>query len=701
MRLVKETKYFTPPFCNHYKHFFTTSSTVKKLLLFISFFIFSYLSAQDLRFQHYNYKDGLSHYRIPSSAKAMQDQQGFIWIPTFNGLNRFDGRHFKVFRYDRTNLNSLSTNLTTSLCEDDNRKIWIALVYKGLNIFNPKTNTFETVPENICTKIVHHIAKDKKGDIWIFNKDSKAICRCQKGTMTFEHLNPEDKFEVFAFLDTEDDNKWFGAIEGVVRYREQEKTFELFNPYPKIGNSPFENRIKFMTAMPNGEFWISSQQDSYYIFNPKTEIFKPFPTSITSLIDEAPNALFLDKDETLWMGHQAQIMAYDLKKDKAKIFQHQPTETHSLSPGVPIQFLQDEVGSLWSFTIGEGISITHHLKNPFINLPTQLHKELTLLLDDQHLLISTKEGLLSYHTPTNQFVPSILPPTLPSINPSWMRLSATGVLWWLDSQQKKVFSFHLKTGQQRNIDISSRFELDAKGNCWFFKAFYYYDVQEEALVSYKKDILQQDSSLQHNSINWLSIDDKNKVWVGIKQGFLVSYEPTSNKTQIYKHDPDKLNSLNKGEITRVFVGRNGWIYIRTDTGLSVYQPRQNKFQNLTEKDGMPSTQFVAYMEDDDGHFWLATTKGLSKLKIPDLTFQNFDESDGLPYGNFDWGQAKDRLGNIYFRKNQHFFRFHPDSLVVKTLIKPVVLTDLMVNNQIIAVDDSTGLLQNQIHFQKS
>ena len=679
----------------------------KRLFSLVPIFIFPLCAfCQNLHFKHYTVEDGLSYYRIPRASNLLQDEQGFLWIPTFNGLNRFDGREFRVFKNDPNNPNSIDNNVVLRICQDTEGKIWASIDgSREVNIYDPQTGIFEKLQDdsnflaNAPGQRINTMAKDKDGNMWL--SSSSHIYKCQKGSRVAELYRLKNSATGNTFLQTKDGKIWIGSNDGLyMLLPEQDSFVHYILDSNHIGNRKY-NGVKSMIEDENGEIWVTSREIGCAIFNPANQSFRPFPKNLLLQPNQAPVTLLNDTKGNIWLGDRGVVIQYQPAQGTVKIHRNQKEDFTTWLPGWGLHLLSDAAGSLWVASGMRGIGVAHTIQNPFYVLPENTYKENIIALDDRHVLLPTQKGILKFDIYQQKIVPSDFPTIVQNANAQWMRFSKQGDLWWWDKGQKKTFSYSFQSGKTRTVKMIERFAIDSNGNVWFKKKFFYYDIRQEKLIDLRPllSFSAPDSLVENCHISWIAVDTKDRVWYGTNGAGLLMLDAARKELKIFRHNPFNANSLSNGAVNRVLAASNGWIYCRTNTALNVYQPERDTFIHFTEKDGMPGTQYMASIEDNDGNMWFATTRGLTKLNIQDWRFSNFDFNDGLPGGVFNWGTGKDALGYLYFKKNGQLIRFHPDSIQQKDFTTPIVFTDFFLNQKKIEIGEHDSLLRKNIHYQ--
>ncbi len=672
------------------------------LLFFLS--LPSLVKGQDLRFKRYTHEDGLVDEQ-GYTFKMVQDEQGFLWIPSLNGLNRFDGREFKVFQNEMDKPSGLASNSVLDICMGENNQIWLALAGEGINIYDPETGIFEQLvhdpsdPESLCGNHVQHIHKDRTGNLWIYTVKGK-VCRCEKGTRQFKSY---PYIEANGFWHHSDGTIWTGGGKGLYRYVPEQDTFQHFVPNLHKPN-PTAQYVLSIIESPGGELWTSSKAKYQQIFNPQTATFRDFPPELIVRPNTPAKSFFKDKEGHLWIGNRAGIARFNPLTATLEKFFHDPNDPTTCQKGAIVSIFQDHGGSLWlSSFIREGLSVIHTLNNPFSVISIKANLA-AFPLNDRQMLLANPDGFSVFDIYKKEIVPNFLPPILQTARADHAKGSPNGDIWWWDAQQRKIFSYNLNTHQKRTLLQQDLFEVDAKGNLWFAKPLYY-NIEKEKLINYFQKVIDADTSglikkaVFHRTS--VTIDPQGRVWLGTNNAGLVRYNPATEAVRIFQHRPGNPESLVSGEVNMILSGSNGWMYISTGNGFSIYKPEFDQFFNLDKTNGLANTMKPSMIEDQQGRIWMGTERGMVVLNPENLSIQNFDENDGLPHGAFfERNATKDALGNFYYAMRDKLFRFHPDSVHLYKYVVPVVLTDFFLSLKKINPGEQNGIVKKNIDFQE-
>ena len=674
---------------------------IPKLLCFFCLVFPVLLGAQDLRFQHYNSQDGMSD-DIGFGSKMLQDQKGFLWIPSLNGLNRFDGQSFLLFQYGPDRPNGLASNKVADICQGQAGEIWLGFGGSGIQIYYPEKGIYESIlhdpanPKGLCGNDIRAIHKDDLGNIWI-QAVGAPVCRCEAGTREFKAY-PD--IEAHTLLHQDDGQLWLGGNRGLYKYLPTQDSFIRFTPFPEkkdfLYNSVFE-----MIEGPNGEIWFTSRRKGQGIFNPTTSSFREFPTELILEPGVAVKDIFKDRKGNIWFGGSAKVARLNPSTHQFDVFQHDPEEANSCQQGAIVSIFEDRAGSMWfSSYVKEGLSVVHSPQNPFQELPQDYSNLITW--NDRYMLLSGAAGFALYDINTRVVSRDSLPPVLLRAKGNLMKLSPNQNLWWWDRGQRKVLGYNLKTKAEISLDQNEKFELDTRGNVWFRRPFYY-DILKDSIIHYEQDILAADTSglIAKGGYQTVAVDAQDRVWLGTRLAGLVCYDPHQKKARIFQHHPETPFSLAKGTVNMILPGSNGWVYISTSEGFSIYQPEKNRFVNLYKPQGMPNSVHPPMIEDSQGNIWIGAQEGLLRLNVEDFSLQCFEEVDGLPKGWFYFSvSAKDARNHLYFMKGYRLFRFDPSQVTPKNHVSPVVLTDFYLNLEREAIGGQHAILQKSIEYQE-
>ena len=378
---------------------------------------------RDLKFTHLTTNDGLSQNTIKA---IVQDSRGFMWFATRDGLNRYDGNAFLVYKNNPNDPGSLSANFVTDLIEDDQGNLWIATFNGGVNKFNPTTERFtrythdpsnvNSISDDHVENIIRdsrgylwfgtqnfgldkfdpatggfthyrndsdgqfvgkftHVIEDRHGDIWFVGERGLFHLNVETGQIT--HPRAAINSSLVADNVSQDDagNLWLLAHSPIVGLVKYDRKAEQFTEYPVGAGAVGISQSKLFDDGGKG-FWVPSSLGLYY-FDRRTERFtyrfQHDETNPHSLSDNAVVAVYQDRSGVLWVGtEQGGLNLLNLEQKQFGFYRHRPNEPNSLSPGKVTAIYEDLNGVLWIGFFPRAVDrldrktgqITHYVPGP-------------------------------------------------------------------------------------------------------------------------------------------------------------------------------------------------------------------------------------------------------------------------------------------------------------------------------------------------
>ena len=317
-----------------------------------------------MRFRHLTIEDGLSQNAVNA---LLQDRQGFIWIGTQDGLNRYDGYTFTVYRHDPFDPATLSSSYVTALGEEADGTLWVGTLAGGLNRLDPDTGTVIRYA-NTAQYHVTAIAEDPRGDLWVGTNGGGVLrlAHADKG-------NPEAVFEPFvatpgdphsltgdevgALLVDLEGRLWVHTSKALSRYDETRRAFVRYAPGPDARDAPQDSVVSALVQTRDGTMWLGSARGLSRVTSTAggrfTSVPFPAPGAVSEWawiwqVAEGP-------DGSLWFATSAGLYRFDPETGVYTRFQHDATDPGSLSGDLINPLLWDRTGVLWLGTNGYGL----------------------------------------------------------------------------------------------------------------------------------------------------------------------------------------------------------------------------------------------------------------------------------------------------------------------------------------------------------
>jgi signal transduction histidine kinase/ligand-binding sensor domain-containing protein/DNA-binding response OmpR family regulator len=694
-----------------------------KILILIILFI-THLNSQDqnINFKNISIEHGLSQSWV---TQIVQDQQGFLWIGTQSGLNRYDGYNFKVYNTIPGDTNSLSNNNIMSLLVDRKNILWIG-TSDGLNSYDIKNNKFAVFindPDNqnsISDNYIWDMSEDKKGNIWIgtnrglnkYDNKKNMFVRYKYSDKTYDYYHSG----IRSVLADSRNNIWVGTGSGLYLMLEEDYKNDTSSYYNiddiKFRFIPLVKIRKDMDVIVNklyedrsGVIWIGcAGAPGLYRYDRNVEnldgpnIKLGFMKAFRHI---GVNSIFQDKTGSLWIGSGGLgLMHFDEKADS--IISRQDI--------ICDEIFEDQSGVLWVSGAADGLK-KYDRENQQFPPPTKYGSTGVLVDKKGNLWLSDTEDIHKYNQNSGQYIHYRTAPG-ESDNISTIHEDKRGIIWvgsWdpyhFDPIMNRFNPIPIDYKQSNNLPkqygdlLFSHCNIiysDKNDNLWLGarNGLYKYNYDTKALIRYSYDA-SNSKSLSHNTIWAIYQDSQSTLWVGTLRG-LNKFDAQSETFTRYLKDPLNPNSISDNDISFIHesqVEKNGPLWIGTNSGLNKFDRENEVFIHYTINDGLPHNGIQAILEDDNGNLWISTYNGLSKFNPKTKIFRNYYKSDGLQGNFFTLSSFKNKKGEMYFGGYGGLSVFHPDSIIDDSQIPPIVINRFKKYNKEVKLDTAISYIK--------
>ncbi len=697
--------------------------SIALLINTLTFTVFA--NAYDVRFEHIGIEQGLSQSSVVS---ILQDRDGFLWFGTQDGLDKFDGYKFTIYKNDPFDSTSLSDNWVSVIQEDREGHIWIGTHNGGLLRFDKTTRLFkrfQNEPENphsLSSNRVWSAYEDKSGVLWIGT--SLGLNRYHPETGDFERFLPATTDSISA--STNAVNAILGDRAGKLWIGTWGRGLFLFDPsigkftpvQPKDGDSknPGSEKIKCIIRDHKDNLWIGTWESGLFrrdIANGKWTHFNLGG----GLNDNHILSLMEDSRGDLWVGtHHGGVYKLDRQGHQLAHLEHDSEKPFSLSDNWVPAIYEDLSGNIWIGT-GNGLSKYNKRLQAFIHFqsdPTEsnsLNNHVVNAIYEDHLgdvwigtwggglnrLIFKKRGVPGPDYTFKYYLPERNTPNRLSHEIVWTIIEDREKNLWvgtyyglnmLDPAREKIthyFHERDKPNSLSNNNISALLE-DKSGNLWIgtWGGGLNYLNPKTNEIRHFLGAKNDSTSLSDNLVTALFQDQDGRLWVGTAGGGLNLFDKKHEKFRSFKYDPSDLTSLSNNSVKCIYQDRSGTMWIGTGGGgldKIVFTDRGPAFKHYTEKQGLPNNMINGILEDGRGNLWISTNRGLAQFNPQSQLFRKYSARDGLQSDEFGGGRAKLKNGALLFGGVNGFNLFYPDSLQMNKHIPPIVLTDFTLFNR--------------------
>ena len=652
----------------HFKKLITTTLVGITVLTPIN--KLSYAQSKNLIFNNINIEQGISQSTIEA---IFQDSEGYIWLGTNDGLNRYNGYEFKIYNYEEYQ-NSISHNGITDITEDKYGNIWVNTV-SGVNKINKKTEKISNY-----TEINGKIKEDSTTEI-IVTKDNNILVG------TYEGLNiynaKEDRFDVileqkdgilssciYSIDEDINGNIWIGTELGLNKLSKDFKVLETYPSESEIYNIFCDDE--------NGFVWAGSDSSGLLKIDKKTKEVTQYINDIedeNSIPANQVGVIIRDSKGNLWVGTTNGLARYNEKNDSFDVYKNKVYDKNSLVYNDVRSIIEDREGVLWVGTYS-GISI-FDTESSIKYYNAGLDDGYLLSENMVHGIYEDDEGYL------------------------WVGSRTKGV---------NIIDRENNTSKSINMENNNVIQSNSINDITGYKDFIFVATDAGVLKINKKENTIQNYNLEDGligeNVKDIFVCDKNYLWIGstnglnlldiendkiidmtdyVDEGSYVRYvyqgqdgsyyigflrdgglgiiEPNSKETKYYKNIPNDKTSISSNRIRYINEDSKGNIWIGTSYGLNKYDPKTKVFKRYTTSDGIANNTIYGVLVDDNDNIWVSTNKGISQIDTKNNTVNNLSVTDGLQGNEFNGNAAfKSKSGELFFGGINGLNAFYPEDV---------------------------------------
>jgi signal transduction histidine kinase/ligand-binding sensor domain-containing protein/CheY-like chemotaxis protein len=669
-----------------------------------------------LSFEHLFLDDGLSQSVVAAIA---QDPRGFLWFGTQDGLNRFDGYEFRVFKFDRDDPDSLSASLITQLLIDARGDLWVG-TNAGLDRYDRRAETFHRIPsgpQGLSDPTVNALAADADGALWVgtpngLNRiapDGEAV------TQYFnDALDPDSLLSSFVstlFVDRQG-SVWIGTNLGLDRLDPGTDTFTHYVPDSEDPSSLLGPAVAAIQEDRFGELWVGTASGLNRL-DRQTGSFERFvndPDDPESLSGNTVTDVFEDSHGALWIGTTTGLNRFDREGRRFLRATHNPLDPESLANDSVAALFEDASGIIWVGTFGGGVDRYDPRRSKFLSLvhspsdPGSLSDDMvwSIVRDSRGALwVATYAGGLNRaDSGAGSFIHY-------RNDPQDAQTLSSDLVWKVYEDRDGTIWAGTSAGLDRLDRMSGRFRRYAtppvfallqtgNGDLWVGTlggGLGLLDPVTGSLRTYQADP-DSPGGLSGNFVTALAEAADGRLWVGTFSDGLNLFDPATGQATVYRSRRDDPGSLPADTVLSLLGARQGTLWVGTGAGLARFDSAAGSFMTYDESDGLPNATIYAVLEDEDGRLWLSTNRGLSRFDPATGAVTNFDESDGLKSAEFNQGAASTGPdGEMYFGGLGGLTAFRPAAIRENPYLPPVVISNMLVLHNPLPIGGDSPLTQ--------
>lgn len=679
----------------------------QRILLTLSLalqFSFVPLFAQNdqVKFQRLGLEQGLSQSTIFC---ILQDRRGFMWFGTQDGLNRYDGYTFTVYRHEPRNANSLSSSLVSALIEDHESMLWVG-TDRGLNRFDPRTQQVtrffhdSTDHQSLSHDWINVICEDHAGTLWIGTRNG--LNRFDRASETFTRFFHESLAgknfhdnRIVALHEDHLQNLWIATGHGLYKLDESRENFTSFAQTTALYGATGYNFVTSITQDRSQRFWYGTSMGlvAEVRTQPDVDDFSMSTGPANTLnVGDFINIMREDHNGTLWIGSENGLLAFDRSMQRATRFVPDPEDPSSLSDNHVISLYQDRSGILWVGTLAglHKLQLSPNLFRHFSHTSSQLSNNNVSSFCEDHtgvLWVGTAQGLNRFERKNARFTRVVHDPHYPQNTYkntiSALYEDAAQELWvgtttgLYRRTREGGFAAYATDGNGARATSSGyiMFIKEDRGRALWVGTNNGLDKFDATRSRAERFLPNPGDPYSLNNIFTISFLESrdSTIWIGTLGGLHRLNRNTSRFTR-FVHDPNDLHSISSDIIWAIHEDRYGDIWLGTSAGLNKFERETERFTLYTTQEGLANNLVVGILEDDHENLWVSTAHGLSRFNYRTLSFRNYDVDDGLQSDEFNGAYFKNSKGEMFLGGINGFNVFHPDSIKDNPYIPPVVIT---------------------------
>jgi len=665
-------------------------------------------AAQPFFFRNYQVESGLSNNTVYCSA---QDSSGFLWFGTKDGVNRFDGYHFKVFNmHDKGQ--PLETNLIGSILTDKKNRLWVGC-QKGLYLFDPLKERMIRFLDSLTE--INALQTDTKGRLWFITR--LTVCCYDVETKKLKSFPSSRYFNASSLCLSEEGDIWVSTSNGLLQqYNEATETFTTFNLFAHSPKPASYSIVKIYTA-GKGVLYAGTTSQGLKRFDiaasDYTDVLTLNPDKTTVYVRDIKKYA----DNELWLATESGIFIYNTIAETFTQLKKNLADPYSLSDNAVYTLCKDKEGGMWAGTYFGGINYYSKQFAVFQKYfpgssPNSISGSVVReICKDSlgNLWMGTEDAGLNKMNlasgAVTQFKPSGSTNSIAYSNIHGLAIAGNEL--WIGTFEHGLDVMDINTGKIKKHFIAGPGSNELKSNfivsLLHSKAGDIYAGTSNSLFKFnsRTNGFEPVASLPpYTFVSCLMEDSGGNIWIGTHDRGLYYFNPATKQQEHFVNEPFNTNCLPNNTINAIYEDSKQDLWLATEGGgLCKLNKNRKLFTVYTDKKGLLSNFVFKILEDNSQHLWITTSRGLVSMNRETESIAVYTKANGLLNNQFNYNSGyKDQNGQLYFGSVKGMISFRPDNFFTSNLIPPVYITGLQVDNKEFDLISDSALISKSVLY---
>lgn len=680
-----------------------------------------------INFKRITVEDGLSQTTVEY---IYQDSDGYMWFGTNNGLNKYDGTNFEVYKYKGENTNSISGDIVVAIKEDSDGYLWIGTT-TGINRLDRNTGEVKNYladgkSGSISNGNICEIFIDSKDRMWVATADGLNLYDKRSDSFTrvlySENYNVLTSQSIYSIVEDYNNVYWIGTDKGLNKYNENTNEIIKYTSTDEkrlISN----NSIYDLYMDKNDILWVSTSGGGLNKINTKTEesiVFRNNPNDKNSIPSDYIKSVLRDSNGDMWICTDNGLAKFDEEDNKFTIYNSKIYDTSTLVNDKAISICESKLGTLWVGTY-DGLCLfntndifTTYKNDPFndntlkSNMIMGVYKDddgyIWVGSNDEGINIIDKKNDKVYRLDKDGELNSLLTSTDITVINGYGNKVFIGTNNGINviDKDKKTIVKYLESDSDFDSDRSKIREIyiDNEKLVWIGGRGGLYTLNKDYELNTLNNIF-KDNGIKERLVSSIYEDSDGEIWIGMSvEGGLIRYNKATGELINYKSSDE--NGISHNSIKDINGDSLGNIWIATNYGLNKFNKNENRFTKYTEEIGLANNFVYGILFDEENNPWVSTNYGLSKYDVNKGRFINFSISDGLQGNEFNgYSYYKASDGEMFFGGIRGLNSFYPKDYNEGAITNKVNISKVQIDGEsinfsdVIKVDRSNNSIQIQ------